>query len=376
MSQILLVGDERKTLDLFAGMLRTEGYKAVGAQGLVEADGKALSAVFSLLILDISKSGSDGVAFATKFAGSNPAASVIVIYASGQENMTDGMPAVCARLLKPVRMDDLLASVQKALDFGEKAIEEMQSLRLEVETAHRFKDLVAESPEMRAVCDMVDRIAGTDVTVMISGEQGVGKTVIARTIHENSARREGPFVVVDCSATDDLEAMLFGKAGAGGAFEQARGGTIVLAQIDALAQGVQPRLGKTLREKKITWVGGEKGTDVRVISSARKRLDPLVQAGRFNDELFRLLKTIIIAVPPLRTRSQDMRPLVYRILRADAAATGHVPQIEPDALALLQGYPWPGNVRQLEEAVKHALGHMEGDRITANSFPDYLKPRK
>ena len=229
--------------------------------------------------------------------------------------------------------------------------------------------IVAEAPEMRAALRLATQVAATDATVLILGESGTGKELIARAIHEGSARRGGPFVKVDCTALPEglLESELFGHekgaftdaaAEKPGRFELAHGGTLFLDEVGELPQSLQAKLLRVLQERAFERVGGTRtiSVDVRILAATNRDLAKALKGGQFREDLYYRLNVVPILVPPLRRRPEDILPLAAHFLQRFGARYGKVvPGLSPEAAALLRRYSWPGNVRELEHAIERAV---------------------
>jgi len=232
-----------------------------------------------------------------------------------------------------------------------------------------FETIVAEAPEMRAALRLATQVAATDATVLILGESGTGKELIARAIHEGSARRGGPFVKVDCAALPEglLESELFGHekgaftdaaAEKPGRFELAHGGTLFLDEVGELPQSLQAKLLRVLQERAFERVGGTRtiSVDVRILAATNRDLAKALKGGQFREDLYYRLNVVPILVPPLRRRPEDILPLAAHFLQRFGARYGKViPGLSPEAAALLRRYSWPGNVRELEHAIERAV---------------------
>jgi transcriptional regulator with PAS, ATPase and Fis domain len=232
-----------------------------------------------------------------------------------------------------------------------------------------FETLVAEAPEMRAALRLATQVAVTDATVLILGESGTGKELIARAIHAGSARRDGPFVKVDCTALPEglLESELFGHekgaftdaaAEKPGRFELAHGGTLFLDEVGELPQSLQAKLLRVLQERAFERVGGTRtiSVDVRILAATNRDLAKALKGGQFREDLYYRLNVVPILVPPLRRRPEDILPLAAHFLQRFGARYGKVvPGLSPEAAALLRRYSWPGNVRELEHAIERAV---------------------
>ncbi len=241
-------------------------------------------------------------------------------------------------------------------------------------------EMIVADPVSRQLANMVQRVAASETSVMITGESGTGKEVVARFIHAHSRRAEGPFVAINCAAIPEnmLEAILFGyEKGAftsayqsrSGKFEQAQGGTLLLDEITEMEKGLQSKLLRVLQEKEVERLGGRQPIplDVRVIATSNRDLAGAVMAGEFREDLYYRLNVFPLEVPPLRDRPQDILPLARRFL-ARYATGGGVPELSSNAMAKLQQHPWPGNVRELENVVQRALVLRVGDCITADEI--------
>jgi two-component system response regulator HydG len=283
---------------------------------------------------------------------------------------------------------ELRAALDRAVAHGDLA-REVRRLRSEVEAARGLGALVGESAPMRALLAMIERVAGSDATVLIVGESGTGKELIARTIHRIGPRAERPFVAFDCSALTPslLEAELFGHekgafTGAGkarrGLFREAHGGTIFLDEIGDIAPSVQNKLLRVLQERELKPVGGDHfvSIDVRVVAATNKDLRALVQHGAFREDLYWRLAVVPIQVPPLRERREDIPLLAAHILarRGGAAKTfaggqaRYPSQVTPAALARLAAYHWPGNIRELENVLSRAAILCDGEKIRSDDL--------
>jgi DNA-binding NtrC family response regulator len=285
-------------------------------------------------------------------------------------------------VVKPVGPERLQVSLRNALATSALA-GELQRLKRSRSGTLTFKDIVTRSPGMRAVLATAEKAAASHIPVLIEGESGVGKELIARAIHGSGERRAKPFVAVNCGAIPDnlVESLLFGhEKGAftgaterhTGKFVEASGGTLLLDEIGELPLAAQVKLLRVIQEGEVEPVGARKAqkVDVRMISATNRNLMADVKAGRFREDLFYRLHVFPITVPPLRERPQDIPDLLRHFLARFCAEEGKtIRAIAPDALALLAAFRWPGNVRQLENAVFRAVVLAEGDTLSAAEFP-------
>jgi len=285
-------------------------------------------------------------------------------------------------VVKPVGAERLQVSLRNALATS--ALEtEVQRIKRSREGTLGFKDIITRSPRMQAVLKTAEKAAASTIPVLIEGESGVGKELIARAIHGSGERRAKPFVAVNCGAIPDnlVESTLFGhEKGAftgaterhAGKFVEASGGTLFLDEVGELPLAAQVKLLRALQEGEVDPVGGRKPVkvDVRVVSASNRNLIAAVKEGRFREDLFYRLHVFPITVPPLRDRPEDIADLVRHFLvRFNAEEGKRIRVIGADAMALLAHCPWPGNVRQLENAIFRAVVLAEGDEIGLGEFP-------
>jgi len=250
---------------------------------------------------------------------------------------------------------------------------------------NHFEGVVGASVSMREVFTILDRIAPTDLTVLITGETGTGKELASRAVHRRSRRSEGPFVVFDCGAAPEnlVESELFGhKRGAftgavearPGCFELAHGGTIFLDEIGELPLDLQPKLLRVLEQREVRRVGGTKIThvDVRVVAATNRKLRDEVAAGRFREDLYYRLAVVEVSLPPLRERLADLPILVEHLLKRAEHNSG-ITALEADVKAIFESYRWPGNIRELNNVIERALPFCDGDTVTIDALPEALR---
>ncbi len=287
-------------------------------------------------------------------------------------------------LTKPTNPDHLCLLVQRAL--RERALQdEVNFLRKALDNKHGFLNVLSKSPRMHEIFELIGHVARTSTTVLIEGETGTGKEQIGRAIHQASAdQRPGPMIAVNCAALPDtlLESELFGhEKGAytgavgqrHGRFEQANGGTLFLDEVGDIPLPMQVKLLRVLQERKFERIGGNESieVDVRVIGATNKSLTKLLREGKFREDLFYRLNVIKIDVPPLRERTEDI-PLLAMHFTQKYAPAGQVPSIAPEAMEILLGFQWPGNVRQLENAIEHACVTARDGVIRPENLPPEL----
>ncbi len=384
MARLLVVDEDAKTLHILTTLLQTEGFKVVPVVGLDKSMPFIKSQHFDLAIMDISRDPETGLRLLISVRQERPDLPLFVIR---DGKCPEPGPDVAALrnlkwVVKPVKLREFIADVQKTVDFGGiQGSEPEKVCKLVVEEFSGAGNLVGVSPAMMSVCSMVKRIGPTDITILIHGERGLEAETVARAIHESSLCCAGNFVRLDCGAVaDEAKALLalFGSAhasaGAGaqkGVFEESNGGTLFLECVEALPVTVQPKINDVLLKKKFSrGGGGEISIKVRVIASTCDNIEKRAQSGAFDAGLFKTLSLMSIHIKPLRERKDDIVPLVEQFLQG-------IPDRQPvscdsETLSILERYPWPGNTRELREAVRHAVEHSSGPVITKAALPSAI----
>jgi two-component system nitrogen regulation response regulator NtrX len=388
--RILVVDDERSIRDVLAQVLGYEGYEVVAASSGGEALVNHRARPFDLILLDVKMQGIDGIDTLQQLRQQDPEVRVVMI--SGHGTITTAVQAVKHGafdfLEKPLDSDRLLVTVQRALEHR-RLVGENAQLRegLARATDMRFA-MVGTSAGLQEIRELVARVAPTNARVLISGENGSGKELVARAIHEGSARKRGPFVEVNCAAIPGelVESELFGHVkgsftGASGdqpgKFEVADSGTLFLDEIGDLALNAQAKILRALQEGVIVRVGDSKPItiDVRVIAATNRDLADEITAGRFREDLLFRLNVMPIQVPPLRERLEDVPALVSHFVAALGAGPGMRPKpFSGGALRRLQRRHWPGNVRELRNAVERLLILAGGEEVTEEDVDLVLPP--
>jgi two-component system NtrC family response regulator/two-component system response regulator HydG len=289
-------------------------------------------------------------------------------------------------LTKPIDVEDLELLIERILKRS-RLLAETKLLRERVDEKYRFENIVGRSPEMMEVYRLIEQVAPSQASILITGESGTGKELIAQAIHQRSTRRDAPFVKVSCAALPEtlLESELFGHergaftgalARRAGRFEIAAGGTIFLDEIGDIAPAMQVKLLRFLQERQFERLGGNQTltVDVRVIAATHRELQAMIREGKFRDDLYYRLNVIEIPLPPLRSRGQDIPLLVdYFIRRFGTSNDKQVDRVADDALAALMAYHWPGNVRELEHAIERAVILSRDRVIDLSLFPTLPK---
>lgn len=384
---VLIVDDDPVQRRLLEAMLRRFGYEPIvaesGEAGLRIMTGEAGERV-DAIVLDLVMPEIDGIAMLGKLREAGVETPVIVQTAHGSiETVVTAMRAGAFDfVVKPVGAERLQVSIQNALrvDILE---DEIRRMRRRADGTLTFRDLASDSPDMARVMRLAERAAKSNIPVLIEGESGVGKEVLARAIQGSGDRRGKPFVTVNCGAIPEnlVESTLFGHekgsfTGATdkhvGKFVEASGGTLFLDEIGELPLDAQVKLLRAIQEGEVDPVGGKKSVrvDIRLISATNKSLLDLVKQGRFREDLYYRLNVFPMTLPPLRARREDIPGLAMSFVARFAAEEGkRVRRIAPDAMRLLANYAWPGNVRQLENALFRAVVLADGDELTVAEFP-------
>ncbi|MDE3000658.1 MAG: sigma-54 dependent transcriptional regulator [Gemmatimonadota bacterium] len=341
-----------------------------------------------LVICDIQMPRMDGLTLVKRLSERGNPPPVIVMTAYGSERIAvEAMKAgACDYVSKPYDVDELRCLAQNALETV-RLRRENETLRDEIRRQSGFGLLIGRSRAMDAVCDMIDKVAGTDAAVLVNGESGTGKELVARAIHEQGGRRDRPFVAVNAAAlpTELIESELFGHekgafTGAAsrrkGKFELADGGTLFLDEIGDMHAETQAKLLRVLQEQRFERLGGAEtvAVDVRMISATNRDLADEISLGRFREDLYYRLKVVDIFLPPLRDRREDIPLLVRHFL--DQCNQRHekaVTEVPPDVMRLLTSYAWPGNIRELMHAVERAVIFAEGSVLSGDLLPDEIR---
>jgi len=383
-SKVLVVDDDPAIVQLLTELLTKEGSQVMGCGtggAAVAAGGEGR---FDVVLADIRLPDMDGLQLLQAFQKASPESAVILMTAFGTvETAIQAIKAGAYDYVpKPFKLDEVRIAVERALE-RKRLLEENRRYRQELRGKYRLENVVGASGPMLEVFKTVARVATTRSTVLIQGESGTGKELIARTIHFNSDRAQGPFVTVDCGALPEtlLESELFGhERGAftgatalkRGLFEVGRGGTCFLDEIGDVSPAVQARLLRVLQEHETKRVGGTDSikVDARVIAATNKNLEVLVKTHRFREDLFYRLSVVTLTLPPLRERPDDIPLLAEFFLRKYGKEAGKVVErIAPEAMALLSAHPWPGNVRELEHAIERAVVLTQNPTLLPQDLP-------
>ncbi len=364
---LLVVDDEPRIRRVVQMALEERGYRVLTSGSAEEAAGVLDDERVDMVVADLQLPGRSGLELLADVRSSRPDVPVVLVTAYGTvETAVEAMKlGAFDYVVKPLRMDELEAQVTRALSLRRSA-REIGYLK-EV-TAVDPEGIVARSPGMRRVMELVDQVAAAPTTVLVTGETGVGKEVVARAIHDRSPRRDRLFVAVNCAAipADLLEAELFGVVRGAftgavkdrpGKMEVADGGTLFLDEIGDMPPAMQPKLLRALQEGTLQRLGSNvnRRVDVRIVTATHQDLPTLLESGRFREDLYYRIAVFPIHVPPLRERPEDVGPLVEQALARFGARIGRSVRLDERVLPRLETYPWPGNVRELMNVVERAV---------------------
>lgn len=385
---LLVVDDDKLVLEAMADYLRGLGYRTETAVSCLEAIERLKESPFEVVICDVNLPDADGFHVLQWTMENVPETSVILL--TGYGTIESAVEAIRLGafdyLTKPVIDEELNFSIQRALGQRE-IVEENKSLKAQLSERFGMSNIIGHDYKMQRMFDLIESVSDTGTTVLILGESGTGKTLTARAIHQQSNRRDKPFVEVSCGALPEslLESELFGhKAGSFtganqdkiGKFLQADGGTIFLDEIATASPGLQVKLLRVLQDREFEPVGGNEThkVDVRLVLATNQNLEEMVRSGEFREDLYYRVNVITMTQPPLRERVTDIPLLVEHYLKQFNEQTGkQVRGIDDSAMRLLQSYQWPGNVRELLNVIERAVVLCKGNRITVVDLPESVR---
>jgi two-component system response regulator AtoC len=386
--RVLVVDDEENIRLVLRTLLKRHGYEVETAPGGEEAMGLVESFGPDVVITDVRMPRMGGMDLLGTLRAKGNDATVIVMSAYG--NLDQAIDAIKAGaydyIQKPFKPDEVVLALRKA-EERESLRRENRVLREEIRREHRFEDILAKSSLMQGVFRTIAKIANYKTTVLITGESGVGKELVARALHTRSSRAGEPFIVVNCGAIPEnlLESELFGhKKGAftdavhdrSGLFSEADAGTLFLDEIGELPLGLQVKLLRVLEDGKIRKLGETKDVtvDVRIVAATHRDLLKETQKGRFREDLFYRLNVLPIVVPPLRDRREDIPVLIEHFMARNNARLGtSINGLDSEARRLLYEHPWPGNVRELENTIERAMVLCESDKLMPSDLPERIR---
>ena len=387
--RILVVEDDEAMQDVLQIFLAGKGFEVTLAQNGEAALDLLGVEKFDLVLTDLVMPGKGGMDVLKGATISQPDIPVIVMTGFGTvQSAVEAMKmGAFDYLTKPYNLDELLVILDKALSVSQLQ-KENRMLKMQLKKKYVFKGIVGDSPSMHAVYELIEKIADTDSTVLITGESGTGKELVARTIHYNNTRRaNGPFVALNCAAIpkDLLASELFGhEKGAftgavyarAGRFELAQGGTLFLDEVGELDPALQVKLLRVLQEREVQRVGGVKTikVDVRILAATNADLEKATQQGMFREDLFYRLNVIPLHLPPLRKRPEDIALLIAHFVQDFSRKRQREPLVfSPEANKFLMGYSWPGNVRELENLIERLSILVSGRAVQVADLPETLR---
>ena len=388
MSSILIVDDEKSLRDFLVIMLEEEGYQVVTAPSAEKAIKLIRENVFDLILTDIRMGRSNGIDVldaARKILPDTPVV-MMTAYASAETAVTAMKKGAYDYISKPFKIEDIQLIVKNALE-KKKLTEENRFLKTALNDRFQLANIIGKSRAIQKIFDLVDKVAQSNATILITGESGTGKELIAKAIHFNGYRQNYPFVSINCGAMPEnlLESELFGhEKGAFtsadslklGLMESASKGSFFLDEVGDAPLSTQVKLLRVLQEHEIMRLGGTQSipVDLRIIAATNSNLSDLVEQKSFREDLYYRLNVIPIHLPPLRDRREDIPELVeFFISKYNARhAKTYIQGIDPDALKVFEQYSWPGNVRELENVIERAVVLETETRIRKTSLPDEL----
>jgi DNA-binding NtrC family response regulator len=368
--QILVVDDEPNVREVLTTLLSQAGYVVTAVADGISAIEAVKRTSFDLVLTDLRLPKMNGIEVLTRIKALDSRIVGIVITGYGTvETAVDAMKAgAFDYLMKPFNVSEVLLLIKRALEYQGLRAENVQ-LKKTLEGRFRFSNLIGNSEGMRYVCEMIEKVAESDSTILLLGESGTGKELVAKTLHFNSHRKDKPLIPINCGAIPEnlLESELFGHekgafTGAAstriGRFEMADGGTIFLDEIGEMSPALQVKLLRVLQQREFERVGGTKTirVDVRIIAATHRDLEVAVASGVFREDLFYRINVIPIAIPPLRERTEDIPLLIHHFLEHfNKTKNKNLEGFSDEALKLLISYSWPGNIRELENLIERLV---------------------
>ncbi len=390
-TRVLVVDDVQSMCEMLAERLPPLGFEVAWRTSGDEALALLAATDVDAVVTDLNMQGMNGLELCDRIVAGRPDVPVVVITAFG--NLDTAIAAIRAGaydfIVKPFDIKVLALSLERAVEHR-RLRAEVKRLRRTVDESRRFGELLGTSAAMQTVYALLDQVAPSESSVLVSGETGSGKELVARALHERSRRRGGPFVAINCAAVPEalIESELFGhargaftdaRAARTGLMAQANGGTLFLDEIGDLPLGLQPKLLRVLQERRVRPVGGdaESALDFRLVCATNQDLESAVEEKRFREDLYFRVNVITVKLPPLRARGGDVLLLAQHFVDCDAAKVGKaVTGISPEAARLLMAYPWPGNVRELQNCIERALALARYDQVTVDDLPEKIRAHR
>jgi two-component system, NtrC family, response regulator AtoC len=386
--RVLIIDDEPVFCRMLEDALSRRGFELRTRNSMEEASSDLRDLDLEVLVADLNLRGESGLDLCARVVADRPDLPVIIITAFGSLEAAIGAIRAGAYdfLTKPFEMDVLEVALDRAVGHH-RLREEVRRLRQVVASPPRYDEMLGASEPMAELFSLLDRVAECDASVLITGESGTGKECVARAIHRQGSRRDGPFIAINCAAVPEslLESELFGHAKGAytdarsehtGLFVQANGGTLFLDEIGELPLAMQPKLLRALQERTVRPLGSPEETpfDARLIASTNRDLEEQVRCGQFREDLFYRVQVIHLEAPPLRSRGNDVLLLADHFARTIASRTGRPALgLSGRAAVKLRDYPWPGNVRELQNCMERAVALAEHDEIRPEDLPERVR---
>jgi len=387
----LIIDDDKSMCDMLADGLRKRGFDPMCLASGMEALSLLSAQDFDVIVTDVNLRGINGIDVCQRAVANRPDIPVIVITAFGSMDMAIAAMRAGAYdfIPKPVDLDALEFALVRGIGHHRLSTE-VKRLREVVAAGRREGDMLGASAPMRRVYDLIERVASTDASVLITGESGTGKELVARALHKRSPRAQGPFVAINCAAMPDtlLESELFGhtkgaftdaRTARAGLFVQAHGGTLFLDEVGEIPLQLQPKLLRALQERKVRPIGSDAEVpfDARIVAATNRDLETAALEHRFREDLYYRINVIRIDVPPLRARGHDILLLAQHFVQHYAAAFGkQVRGMSKPAAEKLTGYAWPGNVRELQNCIERAVALTRFEEILIEDLPEKVQNYK
>lgn len=385
---ILIIDDDQSMCEMLEANLQRRGFSVTWSLSADEAFTLIMKEDYDVLLTDLNLPGMNGIELCERAAANRPDVPVVVITAFG--SLDTAVAAIRAGaydfITKPIDIDLLVLALERAIKYHA-LHEKVKILSQSMEQFQCYGELIGNSEPMHKLCNMLSRVADTETSVLITGESGTGKELAARALHNQSQRRNGPFVAVNCPALPPLllESELFGhkrgaftdaKVSRDGLFQQAKGGTLFLDEVGDFPMQLQPKLLRTLEQRSVRPVGSdsEVAVDVRIIAATNTDLESAVEDGRFRDDLFYRLNVIQVNIPPLRARGMDILLLAQHFIKQFASTLKkQVLGISDTAAEKLLNYSWPGNVRELRNALERAVTLTRYEKLAVDDLPEKIR---
>jgi len=382
--RILIIDDELGIREMFKRLLKDSGYDLHFAKDGLEGVEMLRKDNFDLIISDLKMPKMDGIGVLKTAKEYNPHIPVIVLtaYATVETAVEAIKIGAYDYITKPFDPDAIEVTIKNAI-LHKRLLDENKSLKERLRITEGLEEIIAESPKMMDVLNIIGKVAPTDATVLIQGESGTGKELIARAIHKKSLRSEKVFLSINCGAIPEtlLESELFGyekgsftgaTTSKEGLFEAANKGTLFLDEIGEMSQNLQVKLLRVLQDREILRIGGRRpiGVDVRVISATNKNLKREVEKGNFRDDLFYRINIFTIDLPPLRERKEDIPALLFHFIKKyNIKFSKNIDSISPALMNFFTRYTWPGNIRELENLIERGILMTEGRQLDIDCLP-------